>query len=220
MASKRLFLEEWKKVFLTKSKQTAPNNKVNPGNFYKIEVYKYSDGVTRTLSGIKTSYVFMIGRYTRNKQNYYAALKLSNVNPIHFFEDIKLMFATIPVTAEKIDESYANAKDNNKQDQFSDLLKKIPRDGSNLYSVLRNKVRIFDGNYREYIMTSIKSIRYLDIDPEYLKATITKDAKKIENIKYQQQALNKSKKKGEDVTPLATTEKQRIIEQSNPKVEK
>lgn len=212
MANNRLFVGEWSKVFLTKAKESSPNNKVNPGNFYKIEVYKYTDGVTRTLSGIKTAYVFIIGKYTRNKQNYYSALKLSHVDPKHFFNDIKLMFSNIPITSKKIDEVYGG-KDSNRQDQFSDLLKKIPKDGSNLYSVLKNKKRIFEGNYREYILTSIKSIKYLDVDPNYLKATITKDSNKSENIKYQQDTLDKTKKKVEDIQPKPKKETERVAEQ-------
>jgi hypothetical protein len=190
MPTKRIYNDNWKKIIL--SEQTAPIATVKPGNFYKIEIYKYLDGKTRTLSGTKTAYVFAIGRYTDNGKSYFAALKLKNIDPLYFFNDIKLMLSPLPPTSKDIDEAY-NDTQSNDNSEFSNLLKKIPKDGKNLFSTIKTKSRIYEGNYREYIVSSIKSIKYLNIDPEFLKTVLTKDAKKTRNLKSANSETNSSK---------------------------
>lgn len=190
MQTKRIYNDNWKKIIL--SEQEAPIATVKSGNFYKVEVYKYIDGKTRTLSGTKTAYVFAIGRYTNNGKAYFAALKLKHVDPLYFFNDIKLMLTPLPPAAKDVDEAYEDTEDN-KNNEFRSLLRKMPKDGRNLFSMIKTKRRIYEGNYREYIVSSIKTIKYLNLDPEFLKTVLTKDAKKTRNIKSAKSETNPRK---------------------------
>ena len=190
MANTRSYIDNWKKIIL--QEQSVSVATLKAGNFYKIEVYQYVDGKTRTLSGIKTAYIFLIGKFTNGGKKYFAALKLKSVDPLYFFNDIKLMLSPIPPTTKDIDEAYEN-EIGNTNDEFSNLLKKIPADGRNLFSVIKTKRRIYEGNYREYIVTSVKSVKDLNIDPDFLKSVLTKDSKKSKNIKEAKSETNARK---------------------------
>lgn len=180
MKSTQSYIQNWKKIFIKEHPVSV--RILTPGNFYKIEVYKYTDGVTRNLSGIKTAYIFLIGKYSNKGKTYFATLKLKGVNPLYFFNDIKLMLVTTPLTSAAIDEAYTQTQSNN-HSEFSELLKKIRKDGKNLFSAIKTKNRIYEGNYREYILDSIKTVKCIDIDTEFLKNVLTKDSNKSKNIK-------------------------------------
>lgn len=190
MQSSRSYIDNWKKIIV--EEKTVSVATLKPGNFYKIEVYKYIDGKIRTLSGIKTAYIFLIGKFTNNGKKYFAGLKLKSVNPLYFFNDIKLMLSPNPSTSKDIDEAYDDSNDTT-NDEFRNLLRNISTDGRNLFSTIKTKSRIYEGNYREYIVDSVKSVKYISIDPEFLKNVITKDSNKSKNIKEAKDMTNARK---------------------------
>lgn len=168
----------WKKILINEEAMSA--SRFKPGNFYKIALYKYADGETRTLSGANTTYIFLIGKYTKKGEGYISCIKLKSIDPKWFFNDIKLAFKTYPITSQKIDEVYENIDDTD-NDEFGNLLKKVQMDGKNLFSVLKTKKRLYE-NYREYVIKNIKSLIYVDVDPEYIKLAlnINKDKPKVQ----------------------------------------
>ena len=143
----------------------------------------------RSLSGTKTAYVFLIGKFTNGGKKYFAAIKLKNVNPLYFFNDIKLILSPTPSTAKLIDEAF-NDEEDTSNDEFRKLLKNTGTDGKGIFSAIKQKGRIYEGNYREYIVSSVKSVSYLTIDPEFLKTVLTKNSKKNENIEKAKDAVN------------------------------
>lgn len=191
MENGRNFLTQWKKVFMVSEKTSA--NILKPGNFYKINVYEYVDGVTKSLSGANETYIFLIGKFSQNKKNYVSALKLKGIDPKLFFEYIKLFIRSNPLTEEKINDTYKNTK-TNRNNEFSELLKNIQPDGKNLFSIFKSKKNCMEG-YREYISTHIRSIEYLDVNPEYLKIKLTKESKTSQNLKLERNFLNERKAK-------------------------
>lgn len=186
MAVSRNFLQQWKILFVTEQKISAAALK--PGNFYKISVYEYADGVTRSLSGPNSAYIFYLGKFAQNGKLYAAAIKLKFTDPKLFFEYIKPMMKFNPLTEEKIAEVYTQTK-GNVNDEFSKLLKKIQPDGKNIFSLLKSKRGIIE-SYREYIIGNIQTVSYLDVNPEYLKIKLVKDSKSPENLKKERELLN------------------------------
>jgi hypothetical protein len=159
MATSRIFTKEWDNI-ITNFKPLA-HGMMKPGNFYKIVVYKYAaDGKTRTLTGLSTSYIFLIGRFVDKKVKF-PAIKLKHVNPELFFDALK------PAMAQPITES--EILDSVNLEEFRLLLRKFPSDGAPLYQILKRKPLVYTDNYREYKMTSIKSVDLITIDMEYLK---------------------------------------------------
>lgn len=180
------FLMAWKCLFVTEQKISATSLK--PGNFYKINVYEYSDGVTKNLTGPNTAFIFYIGKFLKNGKQYAAAFKLKNNDPKLFFEYIKPMLKFNPLTDKKIDEVYSHSKGNT-NDEFSKLFKKIQPDGKNIFLTLKNKSGVIE-SYREYIVGSIQSVAYLDVDPEYLKIKFSKESKSPKNLKLERDYFN------------------------------
>lgn len=178
MAESRIYLSLWGKLF--KNTKKVSTTVMRPGNFYKIQVYKYAEpSVTKTLAGLDTAYIFLIGKYRGKDEKgmphyYFPALKLKHVNPRNFFYALEA--ATDSINEEKIDES----------EEFRLLLRQFPLDGKPLFTILKKKPLIYEGNYREYRMASIRSVEELIIDKEYLKVKMIRgysNEKKIEEEK-------------------------------------
>jgi hypothetical protein len=158
MATSRVFTKQWDNI-ITKFKPIA-HGMMKAGNFYKVVVYKYAvDGQTRTLTGLSTSYIFLIGRFV-DKQVRFSAIKLKHVNPENFFDALNPALR-LPITKNEI-------LDSSNLEEFRMLLRKFPADGSPLYEILKRKPLVYKDNYREYKMTSIKSADLITIDMEYL----------------------------------------------------
>lgn len=217
MAITKNFIQQWKQVFITEEKVNS--NSLKPGNFYKISVYEYSDGVTRSLTGPNIAYIFVIGKFTRNGVFYIACTKLKGIDPKIFFQYLDPALKFRPLSLDKINEVYSNTK-SNLNDEFSQLLKPIQPDGKNLFSILKTKKPILDG-YREYILKNIQLVTYLDVNPEYLKLKLTKDSKKTKNLKDERDFLNerkaknaknivKSKKEGDQIPNLENKNNKKV----------
>jgi hypothetical protein len=179
MATSRIFTSQWDNI-ITGFKPLA-HGMMKPGNFYKVVVYKYAaDGKTRTLTGLDTAYIFLIGRFV-DKQVRFPAIKLKHVNPELFFDALKPAINQ-PVTEDKIIDAY-------NLEEFKFLLRKFPSDGAPLFDILKRKPLIYRDNYREYKMTSIKSVELITIDREYVSDklmpganTSKKQAERRENL--------------------------------------
>lgn len=184
--NQRNYNNSWKPLFI-KEENVSPLT-LKAGNFYKIVTYKYSDGTTKTLAGVNESFLFVLGRYKKNKNEYISAIKLKYVEPKIFFRDLKLIFNPYPQNAENIEKIYENTK-NNKNDEFSKLLRKFSKDGKNLLSLIKSKNKIYEG-YREYILNNVKISLYLDIDPVYLKTVLVKNSQKSQFIKNEKEMTN------------------------------
>jgi len=155
MATTRVFTNNWTNIIA--DLKPIPHGIMKPGNFYKVVVYKYADpSQTRVLSGLNTAYIFLIGKFI-NKKVLFPSIKLKHVNPELFFDSLRLTLNN--VSEQSIDES----------EEFRFLLKKFPIDGKPLFNILKRKPLIYEGNYREYKMTSIKSVELITLDKEYLK---------------------------------------------------
>jgi len=155
MATTRVFTNNWTNIIA--DLKPIPHGIMKPGNFYKVVVYKYADpSQTRVLSGLNTAYIFLIGKFI-NKKVFFPSIKLKHVNPELFFDSLRLTLNN--VSEQSIDES----------EEFRFLLKKFPIDGKPLFNILKRKPLIYEGNYREYKMTSIKSVELITLDKEYLK---------------------------------------------------
>ena len=178
MATSRIYLKEWSN--LIKSGKKVSSAAMRPGNFYKIIVYKYSDPKqTKVLSGLSTAYIFLIGKFRAKDEDgmlhyYFPAIKLKHVNPGKFFEALKM--AVDDVNEEEINEA----------EEFKNLLRKFPLDGKPLFNILKKKPLVYDGNYREYRLASVRSVEELEIDKEYIKVKLIpgySNEKKLEEEK-------------------------------------
>lgn len=208
--SKRLFISNWRAIIGGKKAMNV--SLMRPGNFYKIELYKYNDGKTVALSGPKTTHIFLIGKYKEGKDYYLAALKLKHVNPEHFFTDIKQLFKFKPMTEEKITQVYDEYEQ--KLDQFRRLLQMFPMDGRRIFNIIKRKKRIYTDNYREYKLTSVKKCEYLKISEEYLNSKLTIVAEKTDEKKDRRDETNtrvadtkkQATKGGEQIKPEPVSE--------------
>jgi hypothetical protein len=131
---------------------------IEPRNIYKINSYKYKEGVTKPLSGIDTALVFVIG-ITPDKT--VCCLKISEVKSKIFFTWLSKL-AKKGLSSEEIDES----------EQLSDLLMVDNRDGKKIFNQFVKSSRIYRADpfpYRTYILGSIKNVEEIKINKDLLK---------------------------------------------------
>lgn len=170
----QLYTSKWTAIISYKEPISVAG--LQPGNFYKINSYKYADGTTRALSGPKTSYIFLLGKFTSGKDVLLSAVKLNRVNPEWFFADLRLALRFNPLTADEIDR--VEEETQNDTTTFSRLLKRFPKDGRPIFNIIKGKRRIYEGNYREYKVRSVLSAEYVEVSSDYLKSILTKDWQK------------------------------------------
>jgi hypothetical protein len=141
-----------------------------------------------------TSYIILVGKYI-DKQVRFPAIKLKHVNPEQFFTALKILMGAI--NEEKINEI----------EEFRFLLRKFQLDGAPIFNVLKTKPLIYEGNYREYKMTSIKSVEILNIDKKYLRDKFLPSSNPSEKEKERREILKDSDtSKKEAVSPKNLTE--------------
>lgn len=129
-------------------KEFKPASKatLKPKNVYKIVSYEYADGTSKKLTGVKTSYVFLIGIFD-SKLN---CVKISEFTPVKFFSWLKGLFQKT-LTEEKLNESV----------HLSDILARSDRGGSRLFTNLKASP-LYDINptpYRTYNLSGITQIQ-------------------------------------------------------------
>lgn len=176
MALSRIFTQKWNNII--DDLKPIAHGMMKPGNFYKVVVYKYADPAeTKVLSGLDTSYIFLIGKFI-NKKVFFPAIKLKHVNPEFFFDSLKLVLNNI------------NEKSINESEEFRFLLRQFPLDGKPLFNILKRKPLIYEGNYREYKMTSIKSVELMQINKEYIKDKFLPGSNTTEKVRQRKENLN------------------------------
>jgi len=74
---------------LIEYEENVSKNLIRPRNIYKINSYTYKDGKTKSLAGVETSYIFVIGI---SPTKVISALKISLVKPKEFFRWLKKLY--------------------------------------------------------------------------------------------------------------------------------
>ena len=139
------------------SEETVSKTLVRPRNLYKITSYEYIDGKTKTLTGPKTSYVFLLGIFEK-KLN---CIKITEVRPEMFFAWFKTIFQKT-LTEEKVMEA----------EKLEDLIIRADRQGSKLFNSYVKGKPIYNHNpcpYRTYNLDGIKQIQEIKFKKEILK---------------------------------------------------
>jgi hypothetical protein len=142
---------------LIESENKVSKALIKPGNIYRIMVYKYADGVTKSLSGPTSALIFAIGIY--DKQLF--CLKLSEIKPEKFFKWLKAVFQK-NLTDESFDTS----------EHLMELLVKADKSGKKLYSSYVKPSTIAKGPinpYRTYNLSGITIVQEVKIKKEILK---------------------------------------------------
>jgi hypothetical protein len=149
------FSQQYK--ILTESEDPIAKSRVLPRNIYKITSYKYTDGTQKTLSGVDTSLVFVLGIYDKKL----SCIKISEMKPEKFLNWMSGLFKT-GLIKENI----------NSTQPLEDLLILADKQGKKLVSMVQQSSAIYNHNpnpYRTYNLTGIKQIYEVKLKADVLK---------------------------------------------------
>jgi hypothetical protein len=157
------YAQSYNKFFIQET--NVAKNQLIPRNIYKIITYEYADGKVKTLSGTKTSIVFLLG-ITPDKK--LLCIKITQVRPEKFFQWLKKNFKRT-VKASDIDSAITESK-------IDTLLLRDNRVGTKTFSAVKNDslYKMAPGSYRTYLISGIKRISLMKLDGEYLKKLLNK----------------------------------------------
>jgi hypothetical protein len=142
---------------LIESESSVSKTLVRPRNIYKINSYKYKDGNTKSLSGVETSFVFVIG-ITPDKV--VSCIKLSLIKPDIFFRWLKTL-----IRAGLSEEALKNAE------SLEDIIVLDAKDGQTIFNQFVKTSRLYRQNpptYRTYLLKNIKNIEQVTIKKDIL----------------------------------------------------
>ncbi len=142
---------------LIESEVSLSKTLVRPRNIYKINTYKYKDGKTKTLSGVETSLVFVIGI---SSDKVVSCLKISLIKPEIFFKWLAKL-----IQKGLTQEAITNSK------SLEDIILVDNKDGQKIFNqfVKTNRVYTQEPNpYRTYLLKNIKNIEEVNIKKEIL----------------------------------------------------
>jgi hypothetical protein len=142
---------------LIESESSLSKTMIRPRNIYKINSYKYKDGVTKSLAGIETSIVFVIGI---SPEKVVSCLKITLIKPDLFFKWLKKL-----VRAGLSEEEMQNAE------SLEDLIIVDNKDGKKIFNQFVKPSRLYIQNppaYRTYLLKNIKNIEEVKIKKEIL----------------------------------------------------
>jgi len=142
---------------LIESESSVSKTLVRPRNIYKINSYKYKDGNTKSLSGVETSFVFVIG-ITPDKV--VSCIKLSLIKPDIFFRWLKTL-----IRAGLTEEALQNAE------SLEDIIVLDAKDGQTIFNQFVKTSRLYRQNpptYRTYLLKNIKNIEQVTIKKDIL----------------------------------------------------
>jgi len=142
---------------LIESESSVSKTLVRPRNIYKINSYKYKDGNTKSLSGVETSFVFVIG-ITPDKV--VSCIKLSLIKPDIFFRWLKTL-----IRAGLTEEALKNAE------SLEDIIVLDAKDGQTIFNQFVKTSRLYRQNpptYRTYLLKNIKNIEEVTIKKDIL----------------------------------------------------
>jgi hypothetical protein len=141
------------------SEESVSKSQILPRNIYKITSYQYIDGKIKTLSGTKTSIVFVIGITTDKKLT---CIKISDIKPDKFFKWLK------PLFKKGLTESDWKA-----EQKLGQLLILGDKQGSKIFNQFVRSNQIYTKeptSYRTYNISGIKQIQEIRIKPDILKS--------------------------------------------------
>jgi hypothetical protein len=142
---------------LIESESSLSKTMVRPRNIYRINSYKYSDGKTKSLAGVETSIVFVIGI---SPEKVVSCLKISLIKPDIFFKWLKKL-----VRAGLSEEEIQNTE------LLEDLIVLDAKDGKKIFNQFVKPSRLYVHNppaYRTYLLKNIKNIEEVNIKKEIL----------------------------------------------------
>jgi hypothetical protein len=142
---------------LIESESSLSKTMIRPRNIYKINSYKYKDGVTKSLAGVETSIVFVIGI---SPEKVVSCLKITLIKPDLFFKWLKKL-----VRAGLGEEEMQNAE------SLEDLIIVDNKDGNKIFNQFVKPSRLYIQNppaYRTYLLKNIKNIEEVRIKKEIL----------------------------------------------------
>jgi len=142
---------------LIESESSTSKTLIRPRNIYKINNYKYKDGITKSLVGFETSLVFIIGI---SPEKVVSCLKITLIKPDLFFKWLKKL-----VRAGLSEEEMKNTE------SLEDLIIVDNKDGKKIFNQFVRPSRLYIQNppaYRTYLLKNIKNIEEVKIKKEIL----------------------------------------------------
>jgi len=147
-------------------------NKIQPYGIYKISTYDYVDSGRETLRGSDETILFVTGIYDKKV----FGLKISNINPVKFFNWFKKVRTKSPIKPEIIQIPTVDGEDMKKIDvtaetatAFYELSKPIDMGGDAIYStyIKNNKDFVAKGAaYRSYKLEGISYATEYKLNPQ------------------------------------------------------
>jgi hypothetical protein len=138
------------------SEKSVSKTLILPRNIYRIVSYEYADGERKTLSGNKSSLVFVTGIF--DKKIY--CIKISEIKPDRFFKWLKTIFLK-SLDDKRIDESK----------QLSELLIITAKSGSSMLSKLKSNT-IYSAHpnaFRTYNLAGINQVKVVNLKKDTIK---------------------------------------------------
>lgn len=142
---------------LIESESPLAKSLVRPRNIYKINSYKYKDGKTKTLAGVETSLVFVIGI---SPDKVVSCLKISLIKPDIFFRWLKTL-----IRVGLNEEELKNAE------SLEDIILSDNKNGEKIFNQFVKRSRLYRQNpptYRTYLLKNIKNIEEIAIKKDIL----------------------------------------------------
>lgn len=142
---------------LIESESPLSKTMIRPRNIYRIKAYKYVDGKTKSLEGVETAIVFVIGI---SPEKVVSCLKISLIKPVLFFRWLVKLFE-----AGLSEEEIRNAE------SLEDLIVLDAKDGKKIFNQFVKRSRLYIQNptpYRTYLLQNIKNIEEVKIKKEIL----------------------------------------------------
>lgn len=139
------------------SEKAVSKTLIRPRNVYRINAYKYVDGKTKSLSGVESALIFVLGISPDKK---ISCVKISLIKPDIFFKFLKKMFIK-GLVEDKVKSAT----------QLEELLVLSDKGGKKLFSSFLKGDSIYDkepDSYRTYTLTGIKSVDEVTFTAETL----------------------------------------------------
>lgn len=153
------FIYQWKPYI--KTTRRVSKSDIKPRNIYKIQTYRYSDGVVRSKLGVETNMLFVVGNHLREIHG----IRLNEIQFNHF-TNWSHKFAKHDLM-ESISDSVEAI-------QFNQLIKEFNSNGRDFFMKhVKNTSTIYSNtldSYRTYKLENIIYIQEMLFDAKKMKA--------------------------------------------------
>jgi hypothetical protein len=142
---------------LIEQEQSLAKTMVRPRNIYKINNYTYKDGKTKSLAGVETSIVFVIGI---SPEKVVSCLKMTLIKPDIFFKWLKRL-----LKAGLSENEIENAK------SLEDLIILDNMNGEKIFNQFVKTSTLYNQRltpYRTYLLKNIKNIEEVTLKKQIL----------------------------------------------------